>query len=113
DHRKVVIIDGTIGFIGGLNIADRYINNGKYSYWRDTHIKVEGEAVLTLQYHFLCNWNFCSEEDVGMEPRYFPDPLPVPNGEDLVQIVTSGPDYPRPSIMLSYFTAIMTAKKSV
>src|SRR5690606_24580398 len=44
DHRKVVIIDGTVGFIGGLNIADRYINNGKHSYWRDTHIKVEGEA---------------------------------------------------------------------
>ena len=113
DHRKVVIIDGTVGFVGGLNIADRYINNDDNEYWRDTHVKIEGPAVLTLQYHFLSNWNFCSDESLGMEPRFFPDPDTIATGDDLVQIVTGGPDYPRPSIMLSYFTAIMTAQKSV
>lgn len=61
DHRKVAIIDGVTGFIGGMNIADRYVNGiVDNKYWRDTHVKIEGRAVLTLQYHFLSNWNFCS-----------------------------------------------------
>lgn len=114
DHRKVVIIDGVVGFIGGMNIADRYINGIVDNlYWRDTHIKIEGRAVLTLQYHFLSNWNFCSDQTLGLSQDLFPAPTAGSDGSDLVQIVTSGPDYPRPSIMLSSFTAIMLAKKSV
>jgi cardiolipin synthase A/B len=114
DHRKVVIIDGTVGFIGGINIADRYVNGLVDDlYWRDTHIKIEGSAVLTLQYHFLSNWNFCSDQNLGLSHELFPE-SPIPYGQsDLVQIVTGGPDYPSASIMLSYFTAIMLAKKSV
>ncbi len=114
DHRKVVIIDGNVGFLGGMNIADRYVNGlVDNKYWRDTHVKIEGRAVLTLQYHFLSNWNFCSGQSLGFSPDLFPDTPPLPDYKDLVQIVTGGPDYPRPSIMLSYFTAIMMAKKCV
>ncbi|MDV3310193.1 MAG: cardiolipin synthase [Cyclobacteriaceae bacterium] len=114
DHRKVVIIDGNVGFLGGMNIADRYVNGlVDNKYWRDTHVKIEGGAVLTLQYHFLSNWNFCSGQSLGFSPDLFPETPPLPEYKDLVQIVTGGPDYPRPSIMLSYFTAIMMAKKSV
>lgn len=114
DHRKVVIVDGKTGFIGGINISHRYLNDdpGKM-YWRDTHIKIEGGAVLTLQYHFLNNWNFSSGEKLGYEPKFFPPDDAIEKGEDLVQIVTSGPDYPRPSSMFTYFTAIMMAKRSV
>lgn len=114
DHRKVAIIDGVTGFIGGMNIADRYVNGiVDNKYWRDTHVKIEGRAVLTLQYHFLSNWNFCSGQSLGLSPDLFPDVPPAPGHTDLVQIVTGGPDYPRSSIMLSYFTAIMMAKKRV
>lgn len=114
DHRKVVIIDGKIGFVGGINVSDRYINDDPHKmYWRDTHIKIEGSAVLTLQYHFLSNWNFCSGENLGYEPQFFPEEQAIERGDDLIQIITSGPDYPRPSIMLAYFTAIMMAKKCV
>lgn len=114
DHRKVIIIDGKVGFIGGINIADRYINQDDSKvFWRDTHIKIEGRAVLSLQYHFLSNWNFCAEETLGVDTHFFPIPDVVENKSDLVQIVTSGPDYPRPSIMLSYFSAINAAKKSI
>lgn len=114
DHRKVVIIDGVTGFIGGMNIADRYVNGIiDNKFWRDTHVKIEGRAVLTLQYHFLSNWNFCSGQSLGMSPDLFPETTLQPDHSDLVQIVTGGPDYPRPSIMLSYFTAIMVAKKRV
>ncbi len=114
DHRKVVIIDGKVGFIGGLNIADRYIN-GKVDdkYWRDTHIKIEGYAALTLQYHFLSNWNFCSGQELGVSHELFPENLLDDPSDDLVQIVTSGPDSPRQSIMLSYLTAITMARKLV
>jgi cardiolipin synthase len=114
DHRKVIIVDGKVGFIGGINIADRYIN-GKLDniYWRDTHIKIEGEAALTLQYHFLSNWNFCSGQELGLNHQLFPENHPDETAKDLVQIVTSGPDYPRPSIMLSYFTAITMARQLV
>lgn len=114
DHRKVVIIDGKVGFVGGINIAQRYLNDrSEKLYWRDTHVKIEGEAVLTLQYHFLSNWNFCSGENLGYEPQFFPKEQNVNKGDDLIQIVTSGPDYPHPSIMLTFFTAIMLAKKTV
>lgn len=114
DHRKVVIIDGVTGFIGGMNIADRYVNGlVDDKFWRDTQIKIEGRAVLTLQYHFLSNWNFCSEQSLGFSPDLFPEIPHSPDRTDLVQIVTGGPDYPRPSIMLSYFTAIMMAKKRI
>ena len=114
DHRKIVIIDGYVGFIGGLNIADRYIN-GKADdkYWRDTHVKIEGYAVLTLQYHFLSNWNFCSGQELGVSHELFPESHLNDGSDDLVQIVTSGPDSPRQSIMLSYLTAITMARKRV
>lgn len=115
DHRKVVIIDGKVGFIGGINIADRYVNKRSTSkgFWRDTHVMIKGNAVLTLQYHFLSNWNFCSNESIGMDPPFFPEQIAREADSDLVQIVTGGPDYPRPSIMLSYFTAIMHAREYV
>ncbi|HLT72155.1 MAG TPA: cardiolipin synthase [Cyclobacteriaceae bacterium] len=114
DHRKVVIIDGTTGFIGGMNIADRYVNGlVDNKFWRDTHVKIEGSAVLTLQYHFLSNWNFCSDQSLGFSPDLFPEIPHQDDRTDLVQIVTGGPDYPRSSIMLSYFTAIMMAKKRI
>lgn len=115
DHRKVVIIDGHTGFTGGINIADRYINTPEQEdrFWRDTHVMIKGAAVLSLQYHFLANWNFCAEEHLGLTPTLFPESANEITGEDLVQIVTSGPDYPSPSIMLAYFTAIMEARQRV
>src|SRR5690606_13739830 len=61
NHRKIAIIDGKIGYVGGINISDNYINTKTTTnYWRDTHLKVEGEAVSSLQIHFLTNWEFVS-----------------------------------------------------
>jgi cardiolipin synthase len=114
DHRKVIIIDGLVGYIGGINLSDRYVNSpDKGTYWRDTHLRVEGAAVLSLQYHFLSNWNFCADDNLGFSPTLFPLMEEESDGDDLVQIVTGGPDYPRPSIMMSYFTAIMAARRSI
>ncbi|MBQ0770050.1 MAG: PLDc N-terminal domain-containing protein, partial [Bizionia sp.] len=74
NHRKIVIIDGAIGYIGGINISDAYVNypNDK-AYWRDTHLRLEGEAIVTLQVQFLINWNFVSGSDLEISESFFPN----------------------------------------
>lgn len=114
DHRKIIVIDGSIGFTGGINISDRYVNSGSNQlYWRDTHVKLEGEAVHSLQYHFLSNWAFCADERLPFSKALFPALPSVPAHDELVQIVCSGPDHKRASIMFAYFTAISMAQKNV
>lgn len=113
DHRKIIIVDGKVGFLGGINVSDRYINTrANKLYWRDTHLKIEGEAVYSLQYLFLSNWNFCCDERPEISQDFFPRLVKDENSQ-LVQITASGPDSERPGIMLSYFTAISTAKKEL
>ncbi|MBX3242341.1 MAG: cardiolipin synthase [Chitinophagaceae bacterium] len=114
DHRKIIIIDGHTAFLGGINFSDRYTNVPPGTlYWRDTHLKLTGASVNNLQYHFIANWNFCSGYKLEVDRSLFPGNLLDKVGEDLVQIVAGGPDYPRSSIMLSYFTAIVMAKKRI
>jgi len=116
DHRKIIIVDGKTGFTGGINVSDKYINNDDAGrlYWRDTHVKITGPAVNSLQYHFIANWNFCSESMLKIEPLLFPeDTVKDPDENDLVQIVAGGPDYPSSSIMLSFFAAIARAREKV
>jgi cardiolipin synthase len=115
NHRKIIVIDGITGFIGGINVSDRYINTGeeKKLYWRDTHLKIEGPAVNNLQYHFIANWNFASGTMLDINPSYFPMDFSARAGDELVQIVPGGPDYPSSGIMLSFFTAIVIARQKV
>lgn len=116
DHRKIIIVDGLIGFTGGINVSDRYVNTGEVGrlYWRDTHVMIEGPAVNSLQYHFIANWNFCTEETLEINRVFFPNIFEKKEKhEDLVQIVAGGPDYRTSGIMLSFFTAIVNAKERV
>ncbi|MFA6057188.1 MAG: cardiolipin synthase [Taibaiella sp.] len=116
DHRKIIIVDGLVGFTGGINVSDRYINDGDAErlYWRDTHVMIEGPAVNSLQYHFIANWNFCTDETLEINRMFFPNIFEKKeNHEDLVQIIAGGPDYPTSGIMLSFFTAIVNAKERV
>lgn len=114
NHRKIVVIDGRIGFIGGINVADRYVNNGKNQlFWRDTHLMLEGNAVATLQYIFFSDWNFCKKQEnlLSIEPNYFPiDPFQGID-DDGVQIAASGPDSKNSDIMLSFLGIISGSKK--
>ncbi len=118
NHRKIVVVDGHTGFIGGINVADRYVNDPAYRkkhpewpYWRDTHLCIKGQGVHTLQFLFMGDWNFCAETDLPITQEFFPD-IPA-TGKDLVQIAASGPDSERSSIMLSYLAAINQAQRSV
>lgn len=114
DHRKIIIVDGKIGYVGGINMSDKYTNDPPGNlFWRDTHLRMEGTAVTNLQYHFIANWNFCSRQRLEVDPSMFPADFSHRVGEDLMQIVAGGPDYDRSTIMLSYFTAIVMAKKRI
>ncbi len=116
DHRKVIIVDGHTGFVGGINISDRYDNSIDTGlYWRDTHIKIIGESVYNLQRHFLVNWNSCQENELTLNPKLFP-PIPTiteGNRQVISQIVAGGPIYPISNIMLTYFKIFTHAKQKL
>ena len=110
NHRKILVVDGKVGYMGGVNIADRYFSGGDYTIWRDAHIKIEGEAVPDLQSSFLLDWYFITEQNIPNRKEYFPA-LTLPAHICYTQIITSGPDSDFANIMQSYFTAITQAKK--
>ena len=110
NHRKVVIVDGKIGFTGGLNIADRYIYGNTLGVWRDTFIRIEGEAVHGLQQLFMVDWYFVEKKQI-LGDNYFPTPEKFDS--NLVQIVSSGPDSDWRSIMQGIASAVMSATKYI
>ena len=112
NHRKILIVDGTSGYMGGVNIADRYMGGGDFSVWRDTHIRIEGEAVPSLQSSFLLDWYFIKGKILSERKRLYPE-LPSIEGICYTQIITSGPDSDFANIMQSYFTAITQAKHHI
>lgn len=112
DHRKIVVVDGDVGFVGGLNVADRYINKGNTStYWRDTHCLLEGEAVYSLQILFILNWYFVSKQLIQPGLEYFP--IIDNKGEVLTSIISSDPDSDNPNLMEGYFSMINSAKEEI
>lgn len=109
NHRKIIVVDGKIGFVGGLNIADRYITgSNELGKWRDTHLQIKGEAVYSLQSVFLLDWYFVSKRNIYSQDKYFPSN----NVRErcLVQVVASGPDSDWATIMQAFFSAIATAQ---
>lgn len=106
NHRKMLIVDGKIGFTGGLNVADRYIFGNTLGKWRDTFVRFEGSAVHGLQSLFLTDWYFV-ERKLITAPKYYPTPEKF--HDNLVQIVSSGPDTDWESIMQGITTAIMSS----
>ena len=116
DHRKIVIIDGKVGYTGGMNIADYYIKGlPKIGDWRDMHIRIEGSAVNDMQDIFLDMWNRCTKQDIGGDAYY-------PLRKDTTESFISGKNvaivdrYPKknPKIMREvYAHAIENAKNKV
>ena len=109
NHRKILVCDGKIGFMGGLNVGDEYMGKDpSFGYWRDTHVKVTGPAVLSLQRVFVEDWDFASGE-LLVGDDYFPEPLL--NGDARLQIVWSGPDQENNATRETFFAAITAARK--
>jgi cardiolipin synthase A/B len=115
NHRKIIIVDGKMGFIGGINISDRYINDKSQAgkpYWRDTHIRIDGPGILFLQHIFLCDWNFCAHQQIQPERCYF-STFTRHDSNISVQIAASGPDSPASTIKLSFLKAINLARTEI
>lgn len=114
DHRKIIIVDGAVGFVGGINVSDRYDNSIDTGlYWRDTHVKVTGPLVSSLQRHFIVSWNSSAASPISYSRDLFPsetgnagEGLPA-----LAQVVAGGPLYPQSNIMLSYMRIFSLARE--
>ena len=116
DHRKIIVIDGTIGYTGGMNIADYYINGlPEIGEWRDMHVRIEGEAVSHLQDIFLDMWNKCTKQNIGGE-AYYPyraSTEAVPTQENKVAIVDRYPKKTSKTMRRVYAKAIESAERNV
>ncbi len=118
DHRKILVVDGRVGFTGGVNISSTYANSSLFRSksrgsdkigWRDTHLQIEGPAVAALQWAFLGSW--AGQEAPALRDSNFFPPLAA-SGEMLVRILASGPDGDQ-DIHAAYVTAIGAATKSI
>jgi cardiolipin synthase len=109
NHRKITVVDGQVGFTGGMNVGDEYLGRDSgFGYWRDTFLRVEGPAVAALQRVFVEDWDFAAGEALDGD-RYFPQLSP--RGDHAVQVVESGPDQDNNSGRSVYFAAILAARK--
>ncbi|UOF89484.1 cardiolipin synthase [Fodinisporobacter ferrooxydans] len=113
NHRKIIVIDGKKGFVGGLNIGDEYLGKDKQlGFWRDTHLFLEGECVASLQTIFFQDWMYATKESFDFQ-RYFPR---FPSTQETfggVQIAAGGPDKEWESIKNLFFSMITSAKESI
>lgn len=111
NHRKIIVIDGKVGFIGGMNLAQRYVKGHKGIMWRDTHVKISGAAVYGLQRAFLVDW-FHADRTLITDRKYYPDTTITPNN-NLIQIVTSSPTNVWEELEQGYIKILLSAKRYV
>ncbi|MEI5989839.1 cardiolipin synthase [Enterococcus crotali] len=115
NHRKVIVIDGKVGFIGGLNIGNEYLGiTPKFSHWRDTHLQITGPLVTQLQESFLYDWlymkNSSGSANVFLSERYFPE---MSVGNDTGQVIYGGPYDQERVVRDVLFNLIDSAKEKV
>jgi cardiolipin synthase len=119
NHRKIAVIDGRIAYTGGINISKNYVGgHPRAKPWRDTHIRITGSGVSSLQERFLLDWIHVSKEKVNFadtksQHKYFPMPTPEDRGALSMQIVSSGPDADGEHIKYGYMKMINSAKRSL
>lgn len=111
NHRKMYIFDGKVGFIGGMNIALRYIKGTRKQAWRDTQVRIEGASVYGLQRAFFVDWFFVCHT-LMTNHKYYPT-ISIPENDTLVQIVTSNPTSQWPEIEQGYVRILLDAEKYV
>ena len=109
NHRKIIVIDGRVGYIGGMNIAQRYVQGSDGQSWRDTMLRVTGGGVHALQRAFLVDWYFV-DRTLLSDRKYYPRCEDISNN-CLAQVVTSGPTTPYPEIQQGYVRIILGAKR--
>ena len=112
NHRKLAVIDGDIGYIGGFNIGVEYLGQGEFGHWRDSAVRIRGSAVNSLCVRFGLDWKYASKENILVDPRYYSDS--TFDGDIPVQIVSGGPDMEtKNGIAFQYMQMINQAKESI
>lgn len=113
NHRKIVVIDNNVGFVGGFNVGDGYLGkDSKFGYWRDTHIKFTGSAVNDLNLRFLADWRYATKEEVSLEEIFEANEENSNSNNVGMQIVSSGPNLSdKYEIKMAYLKMIQKAKK--
>ena len=113
NHRKIVVIDNKVGFVGGFNVGDEYLGKDKnFGYWRDTHIKFKGSEVKDLNLRFLADWRYATKEEVDLSQVLEVSDENIGEPNTGMQIVSSGPNLSdRYEIKLAYLKMIQRAKK--
>lgn len=116
DHRKIVVIDGEIGYVGGFNVGDQYLGRSKkFGPWRDTHLRIIGGGVYGLQRRFIADWNASMKKDqdkIKHYHPYFPE-IKVVQGNVALQMVSSGPEAPLEKIKMGYLRLINAAQDHI
>ncbi|MCI4350349.1 MAG: cardiolipin synthase [Thermoplasmata archaeon] len=110
NHRKIAVIDGTVGFVGGFNIGNEYLGLGPLGAWRDTAVRIRGAAVRSLQLRFVLDWNYATGEGLGLGPAYFWPSTPV--GTASIQVVSGGPDTTNNPPREQYVKMVNSAKRT-
>ena len=124
NHRKIVVIDGRVGYVGGFNIGREYVGKDpKFGYWRDTHLKIYGDAVISLQVRFAQDWNYACKENLFQRAEYFETPECVDeerrrllDGTNFplgIQIISSGPDARDRQIRNNYLELFYKARDHI
>lgn len=111
NHRKIMVIDGTVGYVGGFNIGDEYLGKGPLGDWRDSAMRIEGDAVHMLQIRFFLDWGYETKESFEIDDYHFPE-IEAVDGKRM-QIVSSGPDSTEEKIKYAYLKMINSARESV
>ena len=114
NHRKIVVIDNKIGYLGGFNVGKEYIGlDDKFGYWRDTHLRITGGAVAGLEFRFLLDWNYAAGQNLFTSKKYYMVPPSGKTDMCKVQVISSGPDNGELQIRNNYLRLIHKARKSI
>ncbi|MGL6200368.1 MAG: cardiolipin synthase [Lachnospiraceae bacterium] len=114
NHRKIVVIDGRVGFLGGFNVGQEYVGEvPKFGYWRDTHICIEGAAVTSLAVRFVMDWNYATKQNLFQEDTLFEIPRYQREGKIPLQIISSGPDSLKQEVRNNYLKLINEARDHI
>lgn len=114
NHRKIVVIDGRVGYLGGFNIGREYLGlMEKFGYWRDTHLRIEGAAVTSLAVRFVLDWDYAAKENLFLRDELFQFPDYRKPGNAALQIISCGPDSGTKQIRNNYLWLIHCAREHI
>ena len=114
NHRKIVVIDNRVAYVGGFNVGREYLGlHKKFGHWRDTHLRIVGGAVVSLQMRFIMDWNYAAGENLLQNPRMFVEAASGKSENCKMQIISSGPDHTAQPVRDNYLRLIAGARHSI